>query len=231
MGCGGRFLSHKGFTVVELMIGVGLMSIVVLVMAEMTNMSAKSSLGSAASGQLNASVSNLVNLVNSTTQPNPGTPSGCTLAFIGYPMDFGGNSPRQGLFITSPMNTITTVRPSPSIAARILQITTGNVGSPSPGPTPTIPPPMSNLQIVSINFTQVIDWNFAPADPTKLGETGSDPSTPPIVGLFNLEIQAQKVGNAIVSNVTGGNTYYIKDVLVTLWLDPSAGYTVTRCGI
>jgi prepilin-type N-terminal cleavage/methylation domain-containing protein len=232
MGHGGRFLNNKGFTLIELMVSVGLMSVVVLAMADMMNMSARSAQSSAAADQFTTDMSLLVNLMNATTQANDNIASGCTNAFVnqttGVGFPFGAITPAAGQVISVPFIQIYQQYLKPATPL-FLQITSGSTAS--AGPNPTAPPPTNNLQIQSIAFTQIVDWNFAGADPTKLGETPSTtaPFLPPTVGLFNLEVKAQKVGTQMMPILSGGNTQYTKDILVTLWLD--SNYNVTRCGL
>jgi prepilin-type N-terminal cleavage/methylation domain-containing protein len=234
MGHGGRFLNNNGFTLIELMVSVGLMSVVVLAMADMMNMSARSSQSSAAADQFTSQMSLLVNLMNATTQADMNYASGCTNAFVNGAAAFpftvfnASNLPTAGKIISQQFNPIYQHYNDPTTPL-FLQMTSGSTAS--AGPNPTFPPPINNLQIMSIAFTRLVDWNFAGADPTKPGETPSTtaPFLPPTVGLFNLEVKAQKVGTQMMPILTGGNTQYTKDILVTLWLDSS--YNVTRCGL
>jgi len=79
-----RVLMANGFTLVELCVSVGIVSVVILAWAEVNLISQRTAQSNAAADEFNSNINLLIGLVNTITQ-NPGVPNqnGCTSTFGG----------------------------------------------------------------------------------------------------------------------------------------------------
>jgi len=216
-----RTLSRQGFTLVEICIAVGLVSILTLALVEVNLMSAMATQSSNAADEFNNEASLLLNLLNANGSMN-GITNGCTAAFYGMPLDASGNpiispvasdlpSPSPSTAFNAYIATATAAigiythpssLPSPVPQGLVIQVTAPSAQT----ATGFFPPPQNHLWVTRLAFTQNIDPDFM----TSYNHPGW------FANLYNLHLDAQKISTG--QKILGGETTYSKDFLVTLWV-------------
>jgi prepilin-type N-terminal cleavage/methylation domain-containing protein len=223
-------MNHAGFTLVEVMVAAGVLSLIVLAAVQVQLMSIRSAQSTAASDELNSEISALVNLVNEIKQ-TPGLPNlnGCTNAFLGMPISPGNKlpivSPSQKLlppptslnlyknYIKKPtVSPIAIYQNRAASTNPIIQVTAPAISNANA----KFPAPPNNLWITNLYFKAWINKGSIP--PPQ-----SNPAW--VSNLYLLHVDAQKTG---LGSLSGGPTVYQKEILVTLWTDPTN--TVVYCG-
>jgi prepilin-type N-terminal cleavage/methylation domain-containing protein len=229
---------EAGFTLVEISIAVGLVSILAMALISMNTLTSLSMQANAATDEFNQEASLLLTVLNSKGAVN-GSMNGCTAAFLGMPVV-------AGVPVIS-----TTVVPSPSplaaftsaisTATQAVALYTKPYPSTSPSPpqglilqvtAPTVltanaffPPPINHLWVTSLTFN-------TPALATGVLTPPLKYTVNPVyqANLYQLHLSAQKVSSNGL-NILGGQTIFSKDFLVTLWVNMSATPpTVVYCG-
>jgi len=221
---------HAGFTLLEICIALGLVSILSMALIEMNTLTSMSMQSNAATDEFNQEASLLLNLLDSTGSVT-GITNGCTATFRGMNIDGATGLPVISVATVpspSPLAAFTTAMAVATAPIAIYTQPTTIPNNPqgmilqvtSPSALTAnafFPPPKNHLWVTNLAFTQVVDTGFL---------------TPPldnplwVANLYDLNLSAQKVSSN-GQTILGGATAYVKDFLVTLWI---SGGQVQYCG-
>jgi prepilin-type N-terminal cleavage/methylation domain-containing protein len=193
--------NQTGFTLVELMVAVGLVGILGLAMGEVSILSAKNSQAAAVEAEFNNDIGLLLGVVNATTSSN-GNSSGCSNAFTSMNVNLAAISQASQPIVNSAGSNEIDVYYKGTNLNPVMKV------SPANGPY------INYLNIQSITFTQIVDQGFITPTGSYIGST---------IYMLNLEVQATQVaGTSNGAGAIGGLKTFKKDILIPLWIKGTA---------
>lgn len=223
--------SSAGFTLVEICIALGMVSILMMALMEMNTLTALSMQSNGATDEFNQEAGALLTMLNSNGTV-AGANNGCTTTFKGMSVPGPPWTTALPVITAQPItwpdsvtNFITNITAATAPTALYTDLAHTNIFIQVTAPSAAnangliFPPPKNHLWVTKLAFTGVVDTNVAPPPALHLNW---------IANLYILQLQAQKVSSA-GQKILGGETTYSKDFLVTLWVDPGTNQVV-YCG-